>query len=122
MEQAREDDPELGELREVMDAWQEAFGTSAATVREAIETATTLTPQADEHGDIPQYSPTMALPYPALKDALLKVAGVRGVIDGKRLGYWLRARLNRPVDVNCFKKGGEDRNSNATWQVARAGR
>lgn len=122
MEQAREDDPELGELREVMDAWHEAFGTSAVTVRQAIDTATTLTPQADENGDVPHQGAVLALPYPALKDALMRVAGVRGVIDAKRLGIWLRARLNRPVGCFRFTKGADDRNSVATWKVGAPGR
>ncbi len=122
MKAAREDDPELGELREVMAAWWEAFGTTAATVREAIEMTTTLKPQADENGDIPQRNVTMALPYPALKDALQKVAGVRGVIDAKRLGMWLAARKGRPIGSQSFKRGDDTRDSTATWMIWSAGK
>lgn len=122
MKAAREDDPELGELREVMAAWWEAFGTTAATVREAIEMTTTLKPQADENGDVPTHGATMALPYPALKDALQKVAGVRGVIDAKRLGMWLAARKGRPIGSKSFKRGDDTRDSTATWMIWSAGK
>lgn len=77
MKAAREDDPELGELREVMDAWKEAFGSSAVTVRNAIDTAVTPVPKADQNGDVPIHGAAMVLPYPALKDALTRVAGAR---------------------------------------------
>ena len=122
MEQAREDDPELGELREVLDAWREAFGTSAVTVRQAIDTATTPVPQADEYGEVPSYGATTALPYPALKDALERVAGVRGGIDARRFGYWLNARKNRPVGAYSFRRGADNRDSLATWRAWSAGR
>ena len=87
MKAAREDDPELGELREVIDAWKEAFGSSAVTVRTAIDTAITSVSKADHNGDIPTYGATMALPYPALKDALTRVAGARGLIEVINMGF-----------------------------------
>ena len=122
MKAAREDDPELGELREVITAWWDAFGPSATTVREAIDMAVTLKPQANESGEIPKHNVTMALPYPALKDALERVAGARGAINARSLGMWLAARKGRPVDRKSFKRGEDTRTASGTWIVQEAAR
>ncbi|MGI4939846.1 MAG: hypothetical protein ACRYHQ_04650, partial [Janthinobacterium lividum] len=67
MEEAREDDPELTDMRMIMTAWHGAFGADATTVRKAIEAATTMVGQADEHGDVPSYGATMTPASPDLR-------------------------------------------------------
>jgi putative DNA primase/helicase len=117
MEQAREDDPELDELQEMLEAWWDAHGSLPVTVRESIEVATTLKPVTDEQGNMPEHHATLALPYPSLRDALLRVASVRGEIGATRLGHWLRSRVNRPIAGRRFRQGAKDRSGAATWKV-----
>ncbi|MGI4794196.1 MAG: hypothetical protein ACRYG8_08970 [Janthinobacterium lividum] len=105
METAREDDPELAELRMVVTAWHEAFGSVPTTVRKAIEAATATVGQADENGDVPTHNPTMVAANPDLRDALLLLAGVRGVIDASRVGMWLAGRRDRIVSTPSLPNG-----------------
>ena len=105
MKAARDDDPELGDMREVMSAWYDAFGTGSTTIRGAIEVATTPKPQADENGDVPDRNAKMTLPYPQLTDAFERIAGVRGVIEPKKLGLWIRAHHGRIVSASAFPQG-----------------
>ena len=105
MEEAREDDPELSDLRMVVTAWHDAFGTDPITVRKAIETATALVGQADGHGDVPTYGATVVPAHPELKDALIQVGGIRGAIDGIRLGRWMRDHDGRIVSTPLLPQG-----------------
>ena len=87
MEVAREDDPELTNLRAMIGAWYSAFGTEAMTCREAIDAATRCQPSVE--GSNPS-SPIGAteLCHPDLYEALLRIASIRSVIEPKRLGTW----------------------------------
>ena len=55
MEAARENDPELSELREVMAVWKQVFGALPTTCRQAIDAASERSIPADENGDVPAY-------------------------------------------------------------------
>jgi hypothetical protein len=84
MEKAREDDPELTELRQVIGAWHDHFGDSSCTVRTVAE-----------HAFGSDLEPTR----PELRDALLAVAGERGGVNSRRLGKWLLKHEGRIVRV-----------------------
>ena len=51
---------------------------------------------------------------------LLRVAGERGVISTRRLGYWLKGKAGRIVGGLRIVRAGEDRNSSARWKLARS--
>lgn len=120
MRVAREDDPELGDMRELMAAWHDAFGSLPQTIRRAVEVAITPTPQPDENGDVPERGATMALPYPQLQEAFIRLAGMRGgVIDGKKLGYWLLAHQGRVVSIDGLPEGLRFERDGVTHGAAR---
>ena len=106
MECARDDDPELGDLREMIDAWHVAFGTDATTCRAAIDVAMQRFAPTDGDGDPVSFGSGGNLRHPALADILIRVAGVRGVIDPARLGRWLLAREGRMLGTERFKRDG----------------
>jgi putative DNA primase/helicase len=98
MEAAREDDPELGELREIIALWRDRLGADIRlTAREIADTASRRT--LDEYGNW-----THVLAMPDLFDALIRIAGERGVINTKRLGKWLLAHEGRIVDGRRLKR------------------
>ena len=88
MEAAREDDPDLGELRDMIQAWHFAFGTDALTCRDAIDACNRKKAPVDDEGDPMPHAAATELCFPDLADTLLRVAGMRGVVDPKRLGMW----------------------------------
>jgi hypothetical protein len=90
MEQAREDDPELSELREVISCWHAHFGDSPNAVRTVIEQVS-LKPQDEGHALDPTAN--------ALRDALYSIAGERGALNAKRLGKWLMKSEGRIVQA-----------------------
>jgi putative DNA primase/helicase len=100
MEQAREDDPELAEIREVMTAWRNALGTREAfTVKELADAADART--KTQIGEPTEFT------SPAWRDCLIRLAGERGVVNTKRLGRWLMNREGRIVDRCRIKRAGQ---------------
>ena len=105
MEKAREDDPELGELREMIAAWSNAVGTDAVTCRAAIDTAASKGPKTNSDGDPDHYGGAEAR-YPDFADLLTRIAGYRGNVDATRLGRWLLSREGRVVGRKRFARAG----------------
>ena len=105
MEKAREDDPELGELREMVAAWSNAIGSDAVTCRAAINVATSKGPAMNGDGDPDHYGSAEAR-FPDLADLLTRVASFRGNVDATRLGRWLLSREGRVVGRRRFKRAG----------------
>ena len=95
MERAREDDPDLGELREVMRTWVDCIGINTETTAKAVVQRAEFK-KTDEHGH-----GTSDYANPELREALTAVAGTRlGGIDPNRFGKWLRSRKGRVVSVH----------------------
>jgi putative DNA primase/helicase len=97
MEAAREDDPELGELREVIGLWE-----TAAALGEGV-TAKALAKKAEQQHPSKCGEP-MDFACPELRDVLLRVAGERGAISTRRLGQWLQKREGRIVGGRRIKR------------------
>ena len=87
MEAARESNPELANLRSMLHSWHAVFGHDPTTCEQAVgRVASFDLDRAD------------AEVLSALRTAMVAVAGIRGVIDPKRLSYWLRGNHNRQAD------------------------
>ena len=106
MQAARDDDPVLGDLRDVMACWGEVFGLDEIPARRAIEAADAKRASADEHGDPVVFGPATELRHPALRDALMRVAGQGNGIDGTKLGRWLGAMRGRISGGTRFMQCG----------------
>ena len=98
MEQARELDPELASLSEVLTQWKLAFGTDKVTVRKVIEKANRQSPRG--------YDGRSEFDYPDLREALFAVGGQAGAINGRRLGKWLGAHAKRIVGGHWIETDG----------------
>ncbi|MFL5280643.1 MAG: hypothetical protein ACJ8AW_06505 [Rhodopila sp.] len=90
MEAARDSDPTLATLRDMLTAWEADMGTYEKTLGEV---ATLL----KEQGDI----------YKALSDVVGRQFAQRGEVDTQRLGLWLKKNENRPVDGRRFVRAKE---------------
>lgn len=109
MEKARDEDPELDEIRELMCAWQQVMGEQAHPVRDVADIADKR--EEAYGGGSGDYV------HRELRDVLLRIAGERGVITTKRLGYWLRGKEGRIVDGRKFVKVGEAHKGVGQWAL-----
>lgn len=100
MEAARDDDPELTELREFLGLWHEAFGTDALAAREVAQ-------QIGLKEESQMGEPT-DFRFPDLRDTILRLFGERGEVNTKRMGRWMLAREGRIVDGLRLKRGAAD--------------
>ena len=122
METAREEDPELGELREVAGLWWRHLGSSEWTLRDAAV-------EAQKHQPAQTGEPTDLI-MPDLRDALLRVAGDRGAINTRRLAKWLLNHAGRIVTCSAdpqpaqlrFMRGSDAHGGVARWLVEKATR
>lgn len=110
MEAARTDDPELGELREMLTLWGDAMGYDGGfTVKEAVK-------KAEERGPSKMGEPP-ELAHEDLRDAFLRVAGRRGTLDTRTLGKWLLSKEKRPVSRLRFWRFGTAHGGLIRWGV-----
>jgi hypothetical protein len=94
MDGARDDDPELGELRDVMTQWQQHIGLNIETPAKALIHLADLHKHDDDTGrHLPDYA------NPDLRDTLLAVARGRVGVDAGRFGKWLRSKRDRVVSL-----------------------
>jgi|GEM_PF-662499 len=110
MEELRGADPKLEALTAVLEGWREVIGMRPASVRDVIERATEQRPQLYGRAEFV---------HPEFREALLRVAGEGGAINGRRLGRWIGAHQNRIVGglrlVNAGVSAGHTR-----WQLQNA--
>lgn len=110
MEEARENDPKLQELTEVLTHWRAGIGTDPITVRRVIEKANKQSAPGGM-GFATEYD------LPDLREALLSVAGRGGAINSKALGRWLKANSKRIVGGASFEASGAIYDGAAMWQL-----
>ena len=108
MERAREEDPELEELREVMARWKRDLGTEGYTVRDLADAADKREESYGGAGDYVRRE---------LRDALLRVSGERGAISTRRLGYWLKGRAGRIADGSKVVRVADAHDNIARWGI-----
>ncbi|KPQ04299.1 MAG: putative DNA primase/helicase [Rhodobacteraceae bacterium HLUCCA12] len=110
MEGMRGADPKLEALTAVLEGWREVIGLQPANVRDVIERATEQRPQLYGRAEFV---------HPEFREALLRVAGEGGAINGRRLGKWIGSHQNRIVGglrlINAGVSAGHTR-----WQLEHA--
>ena len=101
MDRVRRTDPNLANLKTVLMVWRDEFADSPTTVSAAVAAAnaTIATPELGTLGYVRSYT------HPALRDALLVVAGRGGGIDTRLMGQWLGKHEDRVVNLgaDCAK-------------------
>ena len=122
MGRVRQTDPTLANLKAVLTVWRDEFADSPTTVSATVAAAnaTIATPEPGTLGYVRSFT------HPALRDALLVVAGRGGAIDTRRMGQWLGKHEDRVVnlapddakrDSAAFSKAGE-LHGLQQWRVA----
>jgi hypothetical protein len=96
--EAMAEDPDRETLGRLLSGWQSAFGRTAAMVRDAVR----VSAYSDEHAE--------------LREVLHDIADERGVINRRRLGWWIRRHTGRIVDGRRFVRASGNRSAEA-WQV-----
>ena len=116
MASAREEDPELVALGDILAGWIEAFGAdwknrhTVPEVLRAIEERT-FTSDGNVHGDYDR-----PYRYPELRDAILAISA-RSKSDAKTVGKWLRRNKGRIVAGKRFDGRGDDHGHAIHWWV-----
>lgn len=96
---AMSEDPDRETLGRILTAWQGVFGKMAAMVRDAVNCQSTF---GDEHVE--------------LHEVLRDIADERGVINRRKLGWWIRRHAGRIVNGRRFVRGSGNRSAE-TWLV-----
>jgi putative DNA primase/helicase len=110
MERAREDDPRLTELREMLTVWSASIGTDGKT--------TARVSAAIEARHKSQMGEPTDLCHPELRELLLRLFGERGAVNSRRLGKWLSANEGKIVGNQRFKKDAAAANGGvARWRI-----
>lgn len=107
MEGMRGADPKLEALTAALEEWRSVIGTDRVTVREIIERAAAQQTQLFGKAEYVN---------PEFREALLRVAGEGGSINGTRLGKWLSQHQNRIVAGHRIVAAGTTGNR-ARWQL-----
>ena len=111
MEAAREDDPELEELREVVALWKDSLGVADSfTVKELADKADER--QKTQHGEPTDFA------FPSWRDCLLRLSGERGIVNTRRAGQWLMKRESRIVAGHRIKRAvGQAQGGITRWRL-----
>ena len=112
MEAARDDDPDLVELREVLGLWKSHLGFGSGysfTARDVAEAACKR--EASQMGEPTEFA------CPEFRDVLLRIAGDRGNVNTRKLGTWLMDHAGRIVGGLRVVKGGTANGGVVRWNV-----
>jgi hypothetical protein len=110
MEMARDQDPQLTALREVIAAWSEVLG--IASTKAGADSRHTLQEVIDVANEVEDDK----LRWSTLNSALQVAAGNRGELDVKRLGRWLQQHKGRIVEGLCLQNIPNKKGS-SKWYV-----
>jgi putative DNA primase/helicase len=112
MEQAREDDPELIDLMELLAAWKAEIGVnSAQTVAEVLEMVGERRYADSEPGAPAEWK------YPKMREIIQRLAMTRGTVDARRFGNVLRAKEGRIVGGYRIMRAGGGGGGVLRWQL-----
>jgi hypothetical protein len=136
VEDLASDDPELAEMRAIYSEWWAHVGewmpgiwsgrkdpahreNYFVTVAEVIKTATSKevagrdengSPKKNEAGEV-----VMKFVHPQFREALLAVAGDGPIVNPKKLGHWLKGRLDRIVRIEETRHTEDGKLREETW-------
>jgi len=117
---ARDEDPDLAELRNVIVGWEEAIGTNIELGPGEI--VAIAEKQEYEVSDDPyQRSSAKGYLHPEFRQALLEVAHDPKAIDPRRLAHWLIRRKGRIVDGFRVVGRLDGHTKRWRWKLQRAG-
>jgi len=97
--EAMAEDPDREILGRFLRAWQAVFGRAPSMVRDAVKQAASSQGESQELGEV-------------LRD----IAEERGVINRRKLGWWIRRHAGRIVEGRRFTRASGNRSAEA-WQV-----
>ena len=97
--EAMSDDPDRGTLDRLLTSWQRVFGKTPAMVRDAVKQASVFKEEHQELGEV-----------------LREIAGERGEINRRKLGWWIRRNSGRIVNGRRFVRASGNRSAEA-WQI-----
>jgi hypothetical protein len=97
---AMAEDPDRDLLLRLLDAWILVFGKTAAMVRDAMRR--TMAPDHPDHAE--------------LRDVLLEIAGERGEINPRKLGWWIRRHSGRIVEEKRIVRADGNKSAER-WRV-----
>ena len=97
--EAMAEDPDRETLTRLLGAWHAVFGKTPAMVRDAVRQVSAVNDDAAELGEV-----------------LQEIAGERGEINRRKLGWWIRRHAGRIVDGKRFSRASGKRSAEA-WQV-----
>lgn len=112
MEGLREQDPRLEAHITVLTQWMAVIGNARVSTRAIIERAT------EQMTPVGTYGGRLEFRHPDFREALLTVAGDRGVINSHRLGKWIHQHGDRIVDGMRITRCGLLQGM-MTWRVDR---
>jgi len=105
MAAARDTDPDLIRMRNLLGAWSDIFP-GAVTVKRAIQ-------EARQHT---KDNPSLADQRAALLEAIEAIAADRGDINARTLGNWIARHKGRILDERCFEEDGASKRA-ILWKV-----
>ncbi len=106
MEASRAEDPDLTALREILQAWDAAFGTGPGKQRAVAEVLKTI----EETDGGPE--------HPDLREAVLAGVPFRGRLTSRAFGKWLSRNQGRIANGLKFMRGAGNTHDPARWWVA----
>lgn len=92
-------DPDRETLGRLLTAWHTVFGHAPTMIRDALKWSA---PFSEEHVE--------------LREVLQDIAGERGEVNRRKLGWWIKRRAGRIVDGRRFVRASGNRSAEA-WQV-----
>lgn len=111
MDVAREDDPELTELREIIEVWKASLPIGQAMTCKQVSDWSEGK-KADEEG-----RPTNEWAWPDLRDVLMRIGGDRGAVSMNRVGAKFRKHEGRIVSGHRIKRDTSVASPVARWKV-----
>jgi hypothetical protein len=110
MEKLREDDPEQGEIEDVITQWWGEFDNERVTAAEVIDRACESELLS---GDNARF---VRVPF---RDALFAVAGRGGAVNAKALTTWLKKNKDRTVGEIRIRQVDGKRHNAALWRLSK---
>lgn len=114
MEQAREDDPELAELTEIIEVWRSEFDVVMSFTSAQIVDFIGQRMPSEEFGEPGQFK------YPLMREIVLRISESRTQGDSRKLANYLRAKEGRIVNGYRIRKAGLASGGVVRWNVTKA--